>query len=267
MKRILTALPIGIIWLFILFSGSFSLFWAVMTVVCGIALYEYFNMITAPENNRHLPIGVMLSLFPLIAAFSQRIDLVSFSLVAALLLLFTVVIIRYESFPDPFDAMCKFSFGIVYIGFFASHLMLLMSKPGGPYLLVLLTAVTIASDSTAYYIGSYFGKNKLCPATSPNKTIEGFIGGMAGSVIAALTVTFLFMPKNSVPVVIVTALLLSGIGVVGDLTESVIKRSTNFKDSGGLLPGHGGVLDRIDSLLLTSPFFYYMVHFKLFVGP
>ncbi|MBU0729916.1 MAG: phosphatidate cytidylyltransferase [Proteobacteria bacterium] len=267
MKRIITALIIGAIWLFILFAGSFALFWSVITLVSGVALYEYFTMVTAVDGKKHIGIGIVLGLFPLAASLSNRQDLVTVALIAAMLFLFILIITRYPALNDPFSVVSKFGFGILYIGFFSSYIILLMGQPLGAHWLVMLTAITIASDSSAYYTGSFLGKTKLCPATSPNKTIEGFIGGLVGGIAAAVLVSKLFFPWISLVNIVLTAVLLSGIGVIGDLTESTIKRAMKFKDSGTILPGHGGILDRVDSLLLTAPVFYYMIYFNLLTLP
>jgi phosphatidate cytidylyltransferase len=154
-------------------------------------------------------------------------------------------------------------FGVVYVGVLASYLVLLRQYPEGGSWLVVLSAVTAGSDSGAYYFGSTFGKRKLCPNISPKKTVEGALGGLLCGLVAACVSASLLLDTVDWLFVGMAAVLLTGVGILGDLTESMIKRGTGTKDSGTLLAGHGGVLDRIDSLLLTAPVLYYLL---LFVG-
>jgi phosphatidate cytidylyltransferase len=138
-----------------------------------------------------------------------------------------------------------------------------VATPNGVAWLAILTIITIASDTGAYYAGSTFGKNKLCPAISPNKTVEGLLGGVAASLVLSVLAGTFLLPQVSIVRMTIATILVSLIGVGGDLIESIIKRSCNVKDSGTILPGHGGVFDRIDSLLTAAPAMYYLIHFHL----
>ncbi len=150
-------------------------------------------------------------------------------------------------------------FGTVYIGWMLSHLVLLRGLEGGIALIFFVFLVTWASDTAAYYVGSSFGRHKLAPQISPGKTFEGAIGGLAGSVVMAVIAKFGFVPWLDLVDSLVIGLLFGSIGQAGDLFESSLKRHAGVKDSGTLLPGHGGLLDRVDSLIFTSPAFYYYV--------
>ncbi len=122
-------------------------------------------------------------------------------------------------------------------------------------------------DSGAYFVGTFFGKHKLCPKISPKKTVEGFIGGIVtvGVVVAVQCLVYnLVLPtdvKMNYAVLIPVGMVASGIGVLGDLSASVIKRQYDVKDFGNLMPGHGGVLDRFDSVLFVAPFLYVVFKF------
>jgi phosphatidate cytidylyltransferase len=107
-------------------------------------------------------------------------------------------------------------------------------------------------DTGGYFAGRYLGKHKLYEAVSPKKTIEGSVGGLAGSVLGALCAHFWYLPSISLAHAIPLSLVAGAFGQAGDLGESLIKRSTGVKDSGQIVPGHGGILDRVDALLLTS---------------
>jgi phosphatidate cytidylyltransferase len=126
----------------------------------------------------------------------------------------------------------------------------------GPAALTWLNAVIAASDSAQYYTGRAFGRRKLAPAVSPAKTIEGAIGGLAVAAIAGAAIAGWALPSVHPAAAALLALLLAGIGITGDLFESMLKRSAGVKDSSSVIPGHGGALDRIDSYLFAGPFFY-----------
>jgi len=127
--------------------------------------------------------------------------------------------------------------------------------------LVLVSAVTACSDSGAYFVGCSVGKHKLCPHISPKKTIEGALGGLVFGLIAAFAGAYLLLPYLNPLFLGVVAILLIIAGIAGDLTESIIKRGTGTKDSGTCLGGHGGILDRIDSLLFAAPVLYTILVF------
>lgn len=186
----------------------------------------------------------------------------------AVLLVFTEAVFRHRTFAV--DQACFSIAGIVYVGFCFAHLILLrfmapdvvLATPVGDmtlgcaFLWVMFLG-TWSSDTFAYFAGSFFGKHKMCPAVSPKKTVEGFLGGLVGTtaVVTALGCALDF----SVPLMALLGVLLAITATVGDLAESIIKRYTGVKDSGRLIPGHGGVLDRFDSVMFTAPFVYYYI--------
>lgn len=151
--------------------------------------------------------------------------------------------------------------GMLYIGLTLSYLVGVRLLPEGEWLLFFLLLVTWAADSAAYYVGTLYGRRSLAPRISPKKTVEGLVGGLIGATIVAYAARWSFLPEFSSLDALVLAVFLTLAGLWGDLVESAIKRSVGVKDSGGLLPGHGGMLDRLDSLLFTAPAFYYYVTF------
>lgn len=263
MKRLATGLVISAVWVAILCSGSFALLWLVFAAIGGMALYEYLTMCLAPAELKVRPVALAIGMLPLVAAIGTKPDLVFASFFLALFasawLLFTI----YPAIDNGFLLLAKLCMGIAVISLGAAHLPLLMAVPHGVAWLAILTLITIASDTGAYYAGSTFGKTKLCPAISPGKTVEGLIGGLAASLGLAVAAGAILLPQVPLVKMAVVTLVVTLIGVGGDLTESIMKRSCHVKDSGTILPGHGGVLDRIDSLLTAAPAMYYLIHLNL----
>jgi phosphatidate cytidylyltransferase len=149
----------------------------------------------------------------------------------------------------------------IYIPFLLMHLVLLRQTDFGIQWMFVIMLIVMTNDSAAYYTGSAFGKHRLYPLVSPKKSIEGAIGGLVGSLGGTLLAKFTFFPQLSFRDVVVTALVVGVVGQAGDLFESLLKRSFGVKDSGTIIPGHGGVLDRLDSILFAAPITYYYVLF------
>lgn len=263
MKRHITGILAFTVWLLLLFLGTFSLFGLTITALTGVALYEYFAIVLPSLSQRAKVPLIIFGLLPVVGAYSGEATGVLCGLSLALIALLLHTLSSCIRLAQPYEVISRGGFGYLYLGLCNAHLLLLMALPRGRIWLLLLTAITVASDTTAFYTGSKFGKHKLSPAISPGKTWEGFAGGLAGSLAAALLVWHFFLPEQGLVWISFLALLLSCLGAAGDLSESVIKRAFGVKDSGSLLPGHGGLLDRIDSLLLTAPVLYYLLFIKI----
>jgi len=128
-------------------------------------------------------------------------------------------------------------------------------------LLVSIFLLIWASDSFAYLIGVNFGKRKLFPSVSPNKSVEGLIGGLVGAILVSIIVAFKIYPSIAIENWIIIAILTSALGTIGDLVQSKLKRTAGVKDSGKIMPGHGGLYDRLDSIIYASPFIYAYLYF------
>lgn len=267
--RIATGLIISGGWLALLFYGPFWLFWLTFLAIGALALNEYFTMTLAGSSRLDKTTGTVLGLLPLLAAYTGKPEAVSAALFVGLFFLIVHSLARYGALNragsqfTAFVLMMRIGFGIFYVGFSFSHFILLLALKQGQYLLILLTVITVFSDSFAYYIGKSVGRHKMAPAISPGKTIEGLLGGLVGSIIGANIVGLWFFPDFSPLKMSLLTIFLSLIGVMGDLTESMIKRTMGVKDSGHILPGHGGVLDRLDSLMIAAPVLFYLLHFGL----
>ena len=152
-------------------------------------------------------------------------------------------------------------FGMLYIGYTLGHFLLLRNQPNGGLLVLFVLLVTWASDAAAYYVGKTWGARPLAPRLSPNKTVEGFLGGLVVAPVIAWIAHLWFLPVVTPIDCLILGLLFTVLGLLGDLSESALKRQAGVKDSGTLIPGHGGMLDRVDSLLLNAPVFYYYMAF------
>ena len=147
-------------------------------------------------------------------------------------------------------------FGAIYIGWLLGYAIWLQGRADGPQLVLFLVGVTWAGESAAYLVGSSVGRHRLAPVLSPGKTVEGAIAQVIVSIAAALALGFWLLPACGLLGAAGAGVVLGVIGQVGDLAESAIKRSIGTKDTGDLIPGHGGMLDRIDSLLFNAPALY-----------
>ena len=216
----------------------------------GIAIYKYFGMF----------IGIIIPL-SIIVKFELTKGWELLFIVVALLSLFILQFRRHDN-SQAIAGISTTLFGILYVSWFFSFLIKIRYLPDGRGLLAAILLITKATDIGAYLIGSRFGRHKLIPRISPNKSIEGSLGGLLFSMIAA------FISKGWLGFSSLHALLVGlGVGILaelGDLSESLIKRDCKVKDSGMLFPGLGGVLDLIDSLLFSAPVFYFYMSNVLF---
>lgn len=163
--------------------------------------------------------------------------------------------------PERIRRAAFFFFGVFYCVFFFSYVARLLDLQQSHFWLFLLLAGTFAADTGAYLVGRQWGKHKLAPQISPGKTVEGLFGGILGSVLAAWVVKLIFWPDFSPILVSLLGVGIALIGLLGDLSESLLKRGFGVKDSGRILPGHGGILDRVDALLFNAPWLYAVAYF------
>lgn len=187
--------------------------------------------------------------------------LTTMGITVALLGLSIYVLFSFGDVKSAASEAALLFFGLLYIPFLLGYLVLLRSLPQGVGWIMVMLLIVMSGDSAAYFIGCSFGKHKLYPAVSPNKSVEGALAGLGGSVAGALLGSYLFLEGVSALAVIFAALLIGALGQVGDLFESLLKRSFGVKDSGAIIPGHGGILDRLDSILYAAPAAYYYALF------
>lgn len=259
-RRILPALIFIPLFYALVRYGSPIAFFALVTGASLCALAEFYKL-HFREARVALEIGLGSGLLTLMLASLQWPGLMSLRTVC----LATLVAVLASRLATPREIARGLAdsavlvFGVLYVGLTLGTLLSIRSLPEGEWLIFFLFFVTWAGDTGAYYAGMLLGRHKLAPVVSPNKTIEGVIGGLLLALVVAFLARAWFLPSFSPTDCLATALLLTAAGVVGDLTESVLKRSAGVKDSGGIIPAHGGMLDRLDSLLFAAPAFYYYV--------
>jgi phosphatidate cytidylyltransferase len=183
--------------------------------------------------------------------------------VGLLFLIFTMLFLfRIREIADAARDVAYAILAFIYIPFLLMHMVMLRQTQFGIQWLMVMMLIVMTNDSAAYYIGSNFGRNRLYPLVSPKKSIEGALGGLAGSICGTLLAKFTFFQQLTLVDALVTAIVIGLLGQAGDLFESLLKRSFGVKDSGTIFPGHGGVLDRLDSILFAAPAtYYYVVYF------
>ena len=267
-KRILTAV-IGIpVAIYVINYGEW-LFATTILILALLAWHEFYTMLQNKDIRVCYAWGFLINLLILACAWLGNSQELVMLLFAATFLSLLRIITSGTKFTV---ADAAFSIlGISYIGISFAHLLLLRytdyslyfitpwgTLSAGAGYLWLAFLGTWASDTFAFFVGSYLGKHKLCPQISPNKTIEGFLGGLFGSMIAIVLLGSMF--KIPIYHSVIMGILVGVAAPVGDLVESSIKRFAQVKDSGNILPGHGGILDRFDSILFTVPVIYYYLH-------
>jgi phosphatidate cytidylyltransferase len=253
-KRILTGLIGGFyIGLATYLGGALFSF-----TVLGIALIALFEMDRAVNKKNN--VVFKLNYVTAIVIFSLlmfRIDFNLYMVITAHTVLSGVIFVVHEN-TDFRDLSVSF-FGFVYIVLLFYHFVIFSAYKH----FWLVYAITFSSDSFAYIIGSNFGKHRLCPRLSPKKSVEGAVGGIIGAIIVSLAVNALLL-KEPIFLILIIALIGSIASIFGDLLASKIKREFSIKDYSNVLPGHGGILDRFDSVLLMTPVTYYLVMTFLF---
>jgi len=237
--------------------------WLLLLLTAGIMLIglrELAAMLRKMDLNPPLAVMLTGSAILLAAAYLFGERGINWAVTLVLMLVLLTVVIRFPYY-SPVDGAVGL-LGTLYLGLF-TYFYLLRTLPEGWIWLIFMLVGTWASDTAAYFVGKKLGKRKLAPSLSPGKTVAGGIGGIAGSLLVAVLfyAIYSFLPLWHL---LILGLLLGVMAQLGDLWESVIKRTAGIKDTGKIIPGHGGVLDRFDSMMFTAPFvYYYLVLFGI----
>ena len=225
-------------------------------IIGTLALYEF--LVLGKRKGYTIPIVICIAaMLFIIAAFILEPISVEMGVFLALLLIPAAYVFSNGALEDALPSSGIAVLATLYVGMLGGSLVRLRNDfAEGPRLIFFLMLVVWLGDAGAYYCGRSFGKHKLAPRVSPKKTVEGGIGGAMTSVVTAVVIHFTFFPTFPLLHAIIAGVLLSITGMIGDLAESMWKRSAAVKDSGTLIPGHGGFLDRFDSIFYTAPILY-----------
>ncbi len=222
-----------------------------------LGLVEFYKLALPGAKRIERNVGIGLGvLFSALLAFGN-IGMTPLFLVLILLVLSVLFMGTSQNLAMTITHIGISLFGTLYVGFLLSHVSLVRNLQNGKTWALFLIVTVWAGDIFAFSGGSLFGRHKLYPKVSPKKSYEGLIGGILGSILVALGFSLFFLPRLTWGPCVLLAIGIEVLGQVGDFTESMLKRSAQVKDSGDLIPGHGGMLDRIDSFLFSSPFLYY----------
>ncbi len=268
-KRIISSVVLIPLIIFLIQWGSY-LYFSLIACVTGLMLIEFCQLSRAMGARSSRIVVVLSGLLFCLSALTKQVP-------AELVLAFTLFFaFAFQIFRDEvngaFLSVASVLIGAVYIGWaFGYHLILLRDlrdaagKPVGSALIFFLLVIIWCGDTAAYLFGKRFGKHKLSPRISPGKTVEGGLASLCFGTLGGLGIRFLLLQETlSITHTILLGILLGLVSQMSDLSESVIKRSAHVKDSGSLIPGHGGFLDRCDSLIFSAPTLYY--YFRYLIG-
>jgi phosphatidate cytidylyltransferase len=265
LRRWLTAVTLGPLLVALTLWGPRWSFVLLVAVTIAVSLREYFRMVS-PEAGARAWLWTAAG-----AALPAAFALGGAQVVLAVLVLGTIgflsaFVLKGDLRPSILDVLGRELAGLAYVALLLSYFVLLRDLEAGRAWVLFVIAVAFAEDTGAYYVGRAVGGKKLCPRLSPGKTVAGALGGLGAAVAAALAFQAAFMPRLDLGTAAILGLLIGVAGQWGDLFESLLKRASGVKDSGRLLPGHGGLLDRIDSLIFSAPLVYYYNLFLLNSG-
>ena len=246
-------------------------FLILMNAILSIALWEFYRMMETKGVRPYKILGVMFGIALCWYVFFREGMYANLFFTVGLLTLMGLELARRETRNAVYHIATTI-LGVMYVAFFGSHFVMLRELPltlnldygMGASFIYLTFIVTWSGDTGAYIVGSTIGKKPLMPRVSAKKTVEGAIGGVACAVIGAFIARAVVAPYLEVWHAVLLGVLAGVVGLLGDLFESVIKRDMDTKDAGATIPGHGGVLDRFDSLLFTAPLIFYFIKFVIF---
>ena len=254
MTRVISGAALALGFLALTLYGSSTHFFVFAELLCAAGLMEMAGMLRKGGRPVAPAVGMGCGMALVLAMYTGQADLLAGTLAACVVAAGAAAVSRAHG--APMETMVNTLASALYVGAPVGALALLRAAPEGAPLVIMIVAANALGDTAAYYTGRAIGKRKLSPAISPNKTVEGFFGGVAGAVLGAVAVQLVLAPPLGMGHAVAAGLLAGLIGPVGDLVESAIKRANGVKDSGSLIPGHGGVLDRVDSLLFSASAFY-----------
>lgn len=242
------------------FGPGWLLLMAIMLVSAG-GMLELFTLVLSGSNVWKRVAASSVGLMLPLATYWEGVLGLTLATVVVLFIALLVHLVLYARHEASLTSLGAVIFAQLYIPFLLSHLLLLFRLPSGRRWIFLVLLVIFAGDTGAYYVGHRWGKRKLWPSVSPGKTVEGAAGGLLSSLLIALIAGKLLLSTSGfgLQFILFLASTMALVGQIGDLMESMLKRLSQVKDASSLLPGHGGLLDRLDSLIFAFPLTYYGV--------
>ncbi|HET8674914.1 MAG TPA: phosphatidate cytidylyltransferase [Blastocatellia bacterium] len=264
MKRILTAIVALPILLATVWVKTPYYFAAITAVASLIALYEFYKLASKVGCRPEALPGYVAALVVVAAFVRDRPAWIVAALAFLAIISFAAALARPEDMSRSLASVSATVFGVIYTALLAAYLVGVRMTPDteatpkvAAKLLTMFFAIVMMTDTGAYYTGRTLGRHKLAPRVSPGKTIEGSIGGFIAAALAGLICKLIFFPLMPAWHALALGAVIGILGPVGDLAESMLKRGAEVKDSGNIFPGHGGMLDRVDSILFCAPIIYY----------
>src|SRR5215510_2911964 len=269
MKRILTAvIALPILIASILISSLWWLFVLLAVVAMVIGLWEFYllaqKLQLKPDRSAGYIAGAAILTISLQNDPAVNVLLVQFVIIALIVGTLIAVTLRGAPFDKMIASAGATILGVLYLPLLGSHLVSLrtgFTQTLSAHLLSFFFLILMGADTGAYYVGRALGKRRLAPSISPGKTWEGAVGGMVAALAMATLAHFWFFRELPLKFTLPLAAIMAILGILGDLAESALKRGAGAKDAANILPGHGGILDRLDSLLFNAPLIYYFARF------
>ena len=257
--RLISGIVLVIIAAFLLVEGSTVLYFGSLAISL-IGLYELYRVMKIERSAPgYVGYAAVVAYYWIMG---NREQYVTFLAIISLMILMTIYVVTFPKYGT--EQITVAFFGIFYVGIMFSYLYQVREMPDGKYLVWLILLSSWGCDTFAYCAGKLFGKHKMTPKLSPKKTVEGAIGGVVGAavltVIYGIAVSAFTNLTLSVPLCMAAGILGAVLGQIGDLSFSIVKRKSGIKDYGKIFPGHGGVLDRFDSVIFVAPLVELLLH-------
>lgn len=257
--RLLSGIVLVILALFLIISGHEILLFATLAISC-IGMFELYRVFKM-EKTVLAGVGYLAAIVYYCNLQWKFLPDLMILFMAFLILLMFVFVFAYPKFHA--DQVTAAFFGFFYVAVMLSYVYQIRTLERGLYLAFLVFLCSWGCDTCAYCVGMLIGKHKMSPKLSPKKSVEGAVGGVAGAALLTALYCFIFrspmhLERGEIVILAVIAAIAGLISMVGDLTASAIKRNYDIKDYGKLIPGHGGILDRFDSMIITAPIIYFL---------